>query len=49
MFPDDMNLLYSNKDIRTLFRIANSEVKLVKEWFLPNKLSLKPKKKCFIS
>ena len=45
MFPDDMNLLYSNKNIKTLFRIANSEVKLVKEWFLANKLSQNPKKK----
>ena len=40
-----MNLLYSNKNIKTLFRIANSEVKLVKEWFLANKLSQNPKKK----
>ena len=45
MFPDGMNLLYSNKNIKTLFRIANSEVKLVKESFLANKLSQNPKKK----
>ena len=48
MFADDTNLFYSHKNITTLFQIVNSELKLVNEWFLANKLSLnaKKKKKC---
>ena len=51
MFADNTNLFYSHKNIKTLFQIVNSELKLVNEWFLANKLSLnaKKKKKCFIS
>ena len=51
MFADDTNLFYSHKNIKTLFQIVNSELKLVNEWFLANKLSLNAKKNkiCFIS
>ena len=51
MFADDTNLFYSHKNITTLFQIVNSELKLVNEWFLANKLSLNAKKNkiCFIS
>ena len=52
MFADDTNLFYSHKNIKTLFQIVNSELKLVNEWFLANKLSLNAKKQnkiCFIS
>ena len=52
MFADDTNLFYSHKNITTLFQIVNSELKLVNEWFLANKLSLNAKtknKKCFVS
>ena len=51
MFADDTNLFYSHSNMKTLFQIVNSELKLVNEWFLANKLSLneKKKKKCFIS
>ena len=39
MFADDTNLFYSNKDINTLFKIAN-ELNEINEWFRANKLSL---------
>ena len=45
MFADDTNLFCSHKNIKTLFQIVNSELKLLTEWFLPNKLSLNTKKK----
>ena len=47
MFVDNTNLFYSHKNIKTLFQIINSELKLVNEWFLANKLSLNAKKKKF--
>ena len=42
MIADDTNLLYSNKDINTLFKIANEELNEIKEWewFRANKLSI---------
>ena len=45
MFADDTNLFYSHESITTLFQIFNSELKLVNEWFLANKLSLNAKKR----
>ena len=45
MFADNTNLFYSHKNITTLFQIVSSELKLVHEWFLANKLSLNAKKK----
>ena len=45
MFADDANFFYSHKNIKTLFQIVHSEIKLVNEWFLANKLSLNAKKK----
>ena len=44
MFAVDTNLFCSHKNIKTLFQIVNSELKLVTEWFLGNKLSLNVKK-----
>ena len=50
MFADETNLFYSHKNIKTLFQMVNSELKLVNEWFLANELSLNSKYKlCFIS
>ena len=51
MFADDTNLFYSHKNIKALCQIVNSELKLVNEWLLANKLSLNAKKIniCFIS
>ena len=40
MFADNTNLFYSHKNIKTLFQIVNSELKLVNEWFLAIKPSL---------
>ena len=48
MFADDTNLFYSHKKITTLFQIVNSELKLVNEWFLANKLSLNAKKAKYV-
>ena len=48
MFVDDTNLLCSHKNIKILFQIVNSELKLVTEWFLANKLSLNPKKTKYV-
>ena len=45
MFADNTNLFYSLKNIKTLFQIVNSELKVVNEWFLANNLSLNTKKK----
>ena len=45
MAGDDTNLFYSHENIKTVFHIVNSELKLVSEWFLVNKLSLKCKEK----
>ena len=36
MFADDTSLFHSHKNIKTLFQIVNSELKLVNEWFLAN-------------
>ena len=44
MFAVDTNLFYSHKNIKTLFQIVNSELKLITEWFLANKASLNAKK-----
>ena len=44
MFADNTNLFYSHKNIKTIFQIGNSELKLVNEWFLANTLSLNAKK-----
>ena len=51
MFADDASLFYSHKNIKTLLQTVSSELKLVNEWFLANKLSLKYKKSkvCLIS
>ena len=48
MFTDNTNLFYSHKKITTLFQIVNSELKLVNEWFLANKLSLNAKKTKYV-
>ena len=48
MFADDTNLFYSHKSITTLFPIVNSQLKLVNELFLANKLSLNAKKTKYV-
>ena len=49
MFADDTNLFYSNKDINTLFKIANEELNEINEWFRANKLSINAGKTKYIS
>ena len=49
MFADGTNLFYSHKNIKTLSQIVNSELKLVNEWFLANKLSLAKMQKIFFT
>ena len=51
VFADDANLFCSHKNIKRLFQIVSSELKLVTEWLLAHKLSLNAKKNkvCFIS
>ena len=44
MFADNTNVFRSHKNIKTLYQIDNSELKLVNEWFLENKVSLNAKK-----
>ena len=39
-FAGDTNFFYSNKDINTLFKIANEELNEINEWFRANKLSI---------
>ena len=41
MLADDANLFYSYRSIKTLSQIVNSKLKLVNEWYLANKISLK--------
>ena len=48
MFADGTNLLYSNKDINTLFKIANEELNETNEWFRANKLSINAGKTKYI-
>ena len=48
MFADDTNLFYSNKDINTLFKIANEELNEISEWFRANKLSINAGKTKYI-
>ena len=42
------NLFYSNKDINTLFKIANEELNEIDEWFRANKLSINARKTKYI-
>ena len=40
LFADDTTLYFSHKNINTLFKIVNSELKKLDEWFKANKLCL---------
>ena len=39
MFADDTNLFYSHEDIKELFRVVNSELEKVCDWFNAKKNS----------
>ena len=44
MFADDLNLFYSNRDIKRLFSTVNEELEKLGGWFTANKLLLNIKK-----
>ena len=44
LFADDINLLCSDDNKRTLFETANQELNQINDWFLANKLSLNAEK-----
>ena len=48
MFADDSNLLYSNKNPKTLESIVNTELEKVYRWLNANKLTMNTKKSNFI-
>ena len=48
IFADDTNLLYSDKNLKTLEFVINTELKKVHQWLVSNKLSLNTKKTNFI-
>ena len=48
MFADDTNLLYADKNLRTLELVVNSELHKGYEWLTANKLTLNIKKSNFI-
>ena len=48
LFADDTNLLYANKNLRTLELVVNLELHKVCEWLTANKLTLNVKKSNFI-
>ena len=47
-FAGDTNFFYSNKDINTLFKIANEELNEINKWFRANKLSINAEKPKYI-
>jgi len=44
LFADDTNLIYSNANLEELFRVINSELEKLSDWFKANRLSLNVKK-----
>ena len=48
VFADDTNLFYSHKNIDTLNKTVNQELKKIARWLCANKLSLNIKKTHFI-
>ena len=44
LFADDTNIFLSHKNINTLYKTLNKELKKVEEWFRTNKLSLNTNK-----
>ena len=48
LFADDTNLLYSDKNLRTLENIVNKELENISDWLFANKLSLNIAKSNFV-
>lgn len=48
LYADDTNILYANKDLKTLELKVNKELKNIYLWLTSNKLTLNPKKSNFV-
>ena len=48
LFADDTNMLYTDKDLKTLEKTANDELVNVNNWLTANKLSLNIKKSNYV-
>ena len=48
LFADDTNLLYADKDLKSLENVVNTELKNVCDWLNANKLSINAKKLNFV-
>ena len=48
LFADDTNLLYADKDLKTLESVINIELKKVCDWLNANKLTINVKKSNFV-
>ena len=48
MFADEINLFYTNKNIKVLFKTVNKELHYVNEWFIANKQSISQNTKIFV-
>ena len=48
LFADDTNLLYAEKDLKSLETIVNAELKNVCNWLNANKLTINAKKSNFV-
>lgn len=44
LFPDDTNLIYADKSLKSLETVVNNELKNVTDWLNANKLTLNTKK-----
>ena len=48
LFADDTNLLYVDKNLKTLETVVNAELRNLCDWFASNKLTLNAKKSNFV-
>ena len=47
MFAEDTNLFYIHQGVKDLFRVVNSKLEKVSDWFIASKLSLNEGKKIY--
>ena len=48
LFADDTNLLYADKNLKSLEKMVNNELVRVSDWLNANKLTLNAKKSNFV-
>jgi hypothetical protein len=48
LFADDTNLLYADKNLKSLETIVNKQLEYICDWLLANKLTLNIKKSNFV-